>query len=181
MSKNYILEPVELTFVNGLYRPDSIVFPPERILAIPQNAIAQINDALLKVNSIVNDESSVPPETECYFTPNGASDGYDDAPKYLRVSYTPSYTNPISGTTMPENNKYEIFVDGVSPSGVYTISIYTETEDAPDADPGAGLVKNVVYNDHPYNNWETILSRKGDPKTGYNTIEKLANATDTNE
>lgn len=181
MAKNYILEPVELEFGGGFYIPDSVVFPPERILAIPQNAIAQINDMLLKVNSIGTDGDGALAATVCLFTPNGVSDGDANVSNYLNVSYDPSRKSPFSEDIIPENNTYTIMVDGIFPDGVYTISIYTETEDAPDADPGAGLSKNIVHTDHPYNDVEAFLAKQGDPKTGYNTVEKISNATISSE
>lgn len=178
MAKNYILEPVELTFEDSSYKSDSVVFPLESILSIPEDAVAQINDQIFKFNKIDAVTLSIPNNTYCIFTPNGKSDdGESEDVNAVVFRYVVEYSK--GGKIVPEHNEFEIYLGDEPVEGTYTVSIYTETEDGSDSKPyiDEKLSKNVTYTDHPHNNWEEVLNKKGDPKTGYNTIEKLASST----
>lgn len=179
MSKTYILEPTEITFENGEFSPENIILSKEDVLAIPQDALAQIGDTILKFHAIVEDSDVNPPYVECYFTDNGEGDDVEDPTiSVFSFRYCDPTTSPFGGSPIPAKNDAGYYVQGNGVTGTYTVSIYTETEDE-DPKPyiDEKLSKNVTYTDHPHNNWEEVLSKKGDPKTGYNTIEKLASST----
>jgi hypothetical protein len=164
MSKNYILEPVELTFSTGA-RTDSTILSEEDILAIPQDALAQIGDTIFKFSFIEN-------ERDATFTENGIADADDESLNtYFRVSYF-----ELGGF-----NTFAYLSNGQPVSGTFTVSIYTEDDDS-DVKPyiDEKLSKNVTYTDHPHNNWEAFLEKMTGDKTGYNTIEKISNASGNN-
>lgn len=159
MSKTYILEPVEVTFEEGVTGMDVPVDDPNAILdAISEGTVIEFSGTKLKFAG--RDEGTA------IFTPDGTIPEYE--PEHLACVNPPIDSASVILITYNDH-------------GTFTVSIYTE--DDSDSKPyiDEKLSKNVTYTDHPHNNWEEVLSKKGDPKTGYNTIEKLASSTSDGE
>ena len=161
MAKNYILEPVELEFEETIgVRAYAIpaVIDADALLEIPSDAKMQVGDNIFEYSHAQDDI--------WYFLESGNAD------------------NAIELSYGPDRDTSNLFKYIGGSAGTYTVSIYTETEDEDSEDDSDSkpyidekLSKNVTYTDHPHNNWEEVLSKKGDPKIGYNTIEKLASST----
>lgn len=170
MAKTYILEPTELSFSNGSYKFDTVSWSSDDISAFPENAVAQINDKILKYNSVGEGMNGA---TVCNFTENGTSDDLNNySGDILCFNHTPAHTNPLSGVATPESNSINIIVDSERPTSTYTVSIYTETEDDGKFTPEkAGLPDmnvNFTY-DNPTNNGIALITKA----VMYETIQRL--------
>lgn len=170
MAKNYILEPTEMTFEEGLYLDENVPFDAEAIAAIPSSAVVQIGDTILKY--------AYHSDAKIEFTENGQDDRETYVGKFFNVKY-------YSSTNKTGYGYGEITLnDGPNPiEGTYTVSIYTET---PDEDDGkftpekAGLPDmnvNFTYNGEyqsAIKRIATYLTGDAAEDPGYSSMEIIA-------
>ena len=143
MSKNYILEPTEVLFLNdhGTVVGNGIEFN-DKMYQISTGTIFTINDSEFIYAHTFEEEGSL----ESVFTPDGTFDM--EAVPDRAVDFI------INDTVEPVRTYCTLM--GFE-AGTYTVSIYTEEDDSePTSNP---FSKNIVHNDHPYNAVERLRAK----------------------
>lgn len=141
INKTYILEPVEVTFENGEFSPENIILSKEDVLAIPRDALAQIGDTVLKFNSIYQELDVHPTSTGCLFTDNGEEDDLDDPSiSVFEIRFSDEYSS--GSFSSPDGNMLNYVKQENYVSGTYTVSIYTETDEAQPVQPKEAFEDN---------------------------------------
>lgn len=156
MAKTYILEPIEVEFSYGEFSTENIILSKEDILAIPQDAAAQIGDTVLKFHSIYQEIDAKPNGVICNFTSNGEEDDPDDLSSIslLMFGFFEAFSSGFfSG---PDKNVFNYSNQADMVSGTYTVSIYTETDDPEPAPSSNDISRNFAFSDHSRNDMDGI-------------------------
>lgn len=159
MSKNYILEPVECEFSETIDFGNKAVITSqvltyESLTMFDSSYVLEVSDGT--VLKYAGQEDSGDATRQVYFTPDGTLS--ETAPETFAIVGHRDEIISSDPSVIPNVEAATLII--YSSPGTFTVSIYTETPDeTPDVDPGAGLSKNVVHNDHPYNAVERIRSK----------------------